>query len=86
MLVVAVEKIQIQALHFQEDQVVVDLDLEKVQEVQVTLHQLVHLKVILVEHLKMVHLLQQEQVVAEQELQVEMVQHLLETHLQVELV
>tara|TARA_Y100000356_G_C11067372_1_gene187084 strand:- start:209 stop:313 length:105 start_codon:yes stop_codon:yes gene_type:complete len=34
----------------------------------------------------MVHLLQQEQVVAEQELQVEMVQHLLETHLQVELV
>ena len=34
----------------------------------------------------MVHLLQQEQVVAEQELQVEMVQLLLETNLQVELV
>ena len=79
-------KIQIQVLHFQEGQVVVDQDLEKVQEVQVTLHQLLHLKVILVEHLKMVHLLQQEQVVAEQELQEEMLQHLLETHLQVELV
>ena len=63
-----------------------DLDLDVVLVEQETLHQLLQLKVILVEHLKMVHLLQQEQVVAEQELQEEMLQHLLETHLQVELV